>query len=224
MVAVAADEAGIDQRGGAAGAGTGAVPVIVPPDWLVSRAPAVSTTPVAAPVMRPALISVPLSVSVPESVSVMPAARVLLPLNVQFAPGSMVTPAKPTYFVPRPLSVPADAPKASSIVVVPMPLAVPMTWMVPSGDSVTGPLPLTLPTKTAPGSMISRLVPPPKMTASDAGAPPIIIRRQGAAVGDGVVHRRVDGDVVRDQRVGAQVADAARAAEADAKVDVPDLG
>ena len=55
------------------------LPVMLPPDWLVSVAPVVSRMPLAAPVMGPALVNVPLSASVPLSVSVTPAASVLAP-------------------------------------------------------------------------------------------------------------------------------------------------
>jgi hypothetical protein len=187
-----------------------ALPVIVPPAWLVTRAPVVSTTPLAAPVTRPALVNVPLVVSVPLSVRVMPAASVLLPLKVQFALASMVTAAKPAYCVPRPLSVPAAVAEASSSVVVPTPLAVPRIVVCPPGARVNAPLPLTPPMKTAPGSTISRLVPPPKMTASMGGRAAELLRRlQGAAVRHGGILCGVHCDVARDQRLAAQVADRA---------------
>ena len=53
--------------------------------------------------------------------------------------------------MPSPLNVPADAPEASSSVVVPTPLAVPMTVVFPLGATVTAPPPLTAPMKTGAG-------------------------------------------------------------------------
>ncbi len=60
----------------------------------------------------------PTSVRVPELVNVAPATTVLVPLRVQFAFASIVAWAKLMNWVPRPLSVPALAPDASSSVLI----------------------------------------------------------------------------------------------------------